>query len=41
MLTVVADESYATFAEGLQADIARDLEIRFGVVAARGVLQLA
>ena len=33
VLTVVADESYATFAEGLQADIARDLEIRFGVVA--------
>ena len=32
VLTVVADESYADFADGLQADVARDLEIRFGMV---------
>ena len=32
VLTVVADESYSAFAEGLQRQIEADLEIRFGVV---------
>ena len=34
VLTVIADESYSAFADGLQRQIEEDLNIRFGVVAA-------
>jgi len=34
VLTVIADESFETFAEGLQKQIEEDLGIRFGTVAA-------
>lgn len=41
VLTVIAGESYAAFAEGLQTQIEQDLGIRFGVVAPESFADLS
>jgi len=40
VLTVVADESYATFAAGLQTDLEHDLGVKFGMVTCESFANL-